>query len=640
MRDIRELYKMASRDLRLASQNYWLNVGFLSGYQWIFWDPVVEQPRDHPVDDRIRFVFNRMALNHRTLIANLMQRPMAYEVFPNGADDASAEAAYVSEEILYAQAFDHRWEHLREKNYANMLKGGTGIIGIDWDEDEDDTVESALSIVEAAVEPGCYDPEKARWWIKVQVFHPEEVKAMFELKKTPPADATNGINPLAERLFEGHLGVEKITPLTMVLTYYERPNHLCEEGQVGVDVGGELVQELEWDFPWEDRLNMVVGTETLVEHQWYGETIYSQARTPQVALNMVKSNLSEHLRDAAVARLLVPHSALRTMEALNDIPGYMHPYPDGLRPPEWLSPPQLSAWIQGLQNDYIADIDDIMGVHDVSRGKAPVNLESGTALAILAELDGTPIGRILKEGAGQISRMASLNLQLLEAKAKDKRLSVIETGDGPVSIEWTGSDINGQYQARVPLESVIPRSRAAMQQMGMKLLEMGQIKTLEEFTTFIEMPGRRNLLDTINRHVAKARRENAALTRGDVPLPATFDNHEAHIQEHNNFRTTPAYERLDPDQQEVVDLHVQAHATMASGALAGQVARAEEHPALNQAPTADQTPPLAPELVPPAPADELAAAEAAEAAAAGAAGPDDAVIGDPAAPVDTLLSNL
>lgn len=630
---VRDLFKMATRDTRLAAQNYWLNVAFLSGYQWIYWDPVVDEPREQPVDDRLRFVFNRMGLNHRTLMANLMQRPMAYEVFPNGADDASAEAAYVSEEILYAQAERHSWERLREKNYANMLKGGSGVIAVDWDEREKDTVETALSIVEVAIEPGAYDPERARWWIKAQVFHPEEVQSMFDLPEPPPADATNGINPLAERILEGHLGVEKITPLSLVLTYYERPNSLRPEGKVCVDVGGHLVQggegsELPWPFPWTDKLNIAVGVETLTEHQWFGETIYSQARSPQVGLNLVKSNLSEHLRDAAVSRLLVPHSAIRIMEAFNDVPGYMHPYPDGLRPPEWLNPPQLAAWIQGLQNDYIADIDDIMGVHDVSRGKAPVNLESGTALSILAELDGTPVGRLLKESAGQMGKVSSMVLQLLEARANSQRLSVIDTGEGPLAIEWKGSDIAGQYNARVPLESVIPRSRAAVQQLGMKLLEMGLITRLEDFVRFIEMPGRRQLVNAMNHHVAKARRENSALTRSKVELPATFDDHAAHIAEHNSFRTSLAYERLTDKQQEIVDLHVQAHETLASEAMASSVARVEEHPALGAVPSADGDPPPPPEaMIPPEmpelPPEEPAAAEL-----------------DPTAAVDELVATI
>ncbi|MCP4963869.1 MAG: hypothetical protein GY926_01395 [bacterium] len=627
MQSIRDLYKSTARDTRIASKEYWLNVGFLSGHQWIWWNPNNNHPEELPVDDRIRSTFNRMATNHRTLISNLMQRDMAYEVFPNGANDASAQAAYTATEILYALAVDHNWERLREKNYINMLKGGTGVIAVDWDEKAQDSVETGLSIVECVVEPGAYDPEKARWWMKAQVFHPEEVQAMFDLSDLPEADASNGINPLAERLLEGHLGVEKVNPLTTVLTYYERPNPLEEEGKIIVDVGGNRVQEMKWPFPFTDRLNMVVGVETLVEHQWYGETIYSQARSPQVSYNLSKSNLSEHLRDAAVSRLLVPHSAIRIMEAMNDVPGNMHPYPDGLTPPAWLEPPQLPHWLQQLPADYRLDIDDIMGVHDVSRGKAPVNLESGTALSILAELDGTPVGRLLKEGSGMFGRMASMVLEMQEKFAKTKRIAVIDTGESPLSIEWEGKDIAGQYSAKVPLDSVIPRSRAAIQQMGMKLLEMGRIESMEDFARFIEMPGRRHLVNAMNPHVAKARRENSAMARGEVVLPATFDDDAVHIIEHNAFRTTPVYEMLDSEQQHVVDKHVEGHESDAAEAMGKMVGRAEAHPALGAAPTADGDPPVDPELMAMAPDMGLEGADTGEPL-------------DPASMVDTMMASL
>jgi len=629
---VRDLYKMAARDTRVASQEYWYNTSFVSGNQWLLLDTASDQVRELPQDDRLRHTVNRMGTNHRTLIANLMQRAMAWEVLPSGDSDGAAAAAHISEEILYGLAYDHNWETLREKYYVNTLKGGTSGVSVDWDERSGDTVEQALSIVEMAVEPGVLDAARANWWIKAQVHHPEKVQDMLGLSWTPTTDAANGINPLADRLYSAFTGSEKVNPLTLVLTYYERPNPGNEDGRVVVEVNSKKIQDIPWPFPFNNRLNLAVGVETLVSDQWFGETIYSAARGPQILYNLAKSNLAEHLRDTAQAKLLIPNSSIQLLDTLNDIPGNMYPYPDSMRPPEWLTPPQLANWLQTLPNDYMADIDDIMGVHDVSRGKAPVNLESGTALSILAELDGTPVGRMLKEGARVFSEVGSMVLEMQQAFSQNQRLSVIDHERGPLSLSWTGKDIDGQTRAQVPLDSVIPRSRAAMQQMGMKLLEMGLIPDLETFFRIIEMPGRRDVVTAVNPDAAKARRENSKMLQGHILNPAKFDDHPIHIKEHNDGRKTTAYENASPDYQEEYDKHVLAHDTLAAEAMAGQVARSQQNPVLGGAPRADGTPPVDPELaVGPPPAGPPPE---------GPAGPPEQVIDDPGSMVDQLMNEI
>ena len=328
-------------------------------------------------------------------------------------------------------------------------------------------------------------------------------------------------------------------------------------------------QEGAWPFPFKDRLNLVVGTETVQEDKWYGDTIYNQARSPQVALNSSWSNLIEHLRDASVARLLVPNSAVRFLDQATDIPGEMLAYPDGVTPPQWLDPAQLPAWLRRLPEDLQRQVDDIMGVHDVSRGMAPANLESGTALSILAEKDSSPVGRLIKVTAGMWTRLGRMILMLQEQQVKDERFAVIETDSGgPLALSWTGKDIGGQYNAKVPLEGIIPISRAAQEQMATKMLEMGIIQDLPTWVAISEVPTGRDMIQRTHPDVAKARRENSRMVQGEVMIPATFDDHTIHIQEHNDMRKTPAYEMAESHIQEMIDDHIQAHETTAAEAAA------------------------------------------------------------------------
>lgn len=604
---VKEKYIKAARDTRNAARNYWLNTAFLAGYQWIFWDESSDQPRERPDDDRIRMVVNRMASNHRTLLGHLTQRTLTFEVRPNGADDASVHSSYIATEILYHLRDEHNWERMREEAVAAILKGGTAAISLDWDTDRNDSVESVLSVAEFVVEPGARDPERARWWIKAQLLPPSEVQSIYDLSEEPHADATNGLNPLQQKLLASHLATDSANNLTLVLTYYERPNKANPKGRFLVEVGDELLEEGDWPFPFDDRLNLVVGVETVMENKWFGDTIYNQARAPQVALNYAKSNLSEHLRDASVARMLVPHSAIRTMQSLDDVPGNMYPYPDGLEKPSWMSPAQLPAWLQSLESQFKQDIDDLMGVQDAFRGEAPGRIESGTGVAILVEQASSPVTRLIKETAGMFSRLARMELMLHEKMTKNKRFAVIDTDAGPLSIEWKGGDINGQHFADVPLDSIMPRSRAAQEAAATKLLEMGIIQDIVTYVKYSEHPNRRDIIQAMAPNVAKAAREHARAARGETIIPAVFDDHAEHIAEHNNFRLTVAYERLSAEDQEKFDLHIQGHETMAAEAAAKMASRAAADPALagvpsaNNDPVPELAPPVAEEALPPAP---------------------------------------
>jgi len=594
---VKDLYVEAAKDTRRVSRDYFYNAAFLSGNQWIYNDPVRNTPKEMPGDRRVRGTFNRMATNHRALLSHLTQREMTFEVPPNGADDASVHAAHIATEVLFHLHSEHNWERKREEVGTTMLKGGTGAIALDWDVTRNDSVETVLSIAEFVVEPGARDSERARWWIKAQLLSPGEAKAVLDLEEKPPADATNGLNPLQRTMLSSHMAtLGQENDLTLVLTYYERPNPENPDGRFLVEVDGEIEQEGKWPFPFTDRLNLVVGTETVVENRWFGETVYTQARAPQVMLNISKSNLSEHLRDASIARLLVPHSAIRVMENLDSIPGHMYPFPDGVEKPSWLSPAQLPAWLQRLPDDYRQDVDDIMGVQDAFRGSAPGRIESGTGVAILVEQATSPVTRLVKEIAGMFSRMAQMELQLHEKMTKNKRFAVIDTDAGPLNIEWKGSDIAGQHFAKVPLDSIIPRSRAAQEAMATKMLEMGQIQTMADYARVADLPNRKSLIQHFEPNVAKAQRQHALMARGVAVLPAVYDDHAIMIAEHNKFRLTPAFERMSEEDQEKVNLKIQGHETLAAEAAAKMTSRAEAAPALAGVPTANNDP--VPELPP------------------------------------------
>ena len=617
---VRELYHAGLKAIRPEISNYWINYAFLEGAQWVYWDAennrLAELPRD---PDRARITNNRMASNTRAIMAKAMQRKLVFEVLPSASDDASIRGARLGENILRSLHRGHDWEVLRERHLQATWKGGTAAICVDWDPDardvlipasddgepeihEGDTCEQVLSIAEFVVEPGARDPETARWWVKAVTAPPKEVQAMFRLGWEPAADGFSAQLPYSNRYSQGHPAENKTT---LVLTYYERPNFLCKNGKVRVVVNDQIVHRSDWPFPTKDRLNLFVARETVIENRWTGDTILTAARPLQTALNASESVVLEHMKKAGNARIAVPNSSIDLIDSLTDTPGEFVPYLDGTTAPQWISPPQMPAWWQERPVDLREAIDDIMGVHDVSRGEAPSNIESGYGLSILVEQDTSPVGRLVKETARVWSDVAQFVLKLYEQEVGTKRKSSVEVGggEGSMEVEWTGKDLHGQTLADIPEDAVLPRSRAAQLQNAQKMLEMGLITSVADYAFMAELPDARHTLQALSPDIAWARQENGLFAAGHMTTVEEWDDHEAHINEHNRYRKTMDYRLLDDVQREAVNSHIKAHETSAAEALGRQRARTQIDPALGMAPNAAGAPPVEP--LPPVEAPEL-----------------------------------
>jgi len=613
MAEIAEKWEQAFGHSREHVREYHLNHAFLEGYQWMQWNPVELQVQGLPEDtDRIQAVMNRMRSNTRTVVAKLMQRPLLFQVLPSGYDDVSLRGARLGEGLLADYRKNHNWEVLREGHIKATIKGGTGIIAVEYSPDNQTTVETVLGVPEFVVEPGARDAETARWWIKLQLLPPEEVQAMFPghfPDEPPQADGKLGMASEYEYR-------DRRTPRTRVYTYYERPNPLCPEGKFVVEVGGTKIETGDWPFPFTDRLNIAVARESLIEHEAFGTTIWSDARSPQAALNAAWSGFLENMREAANNRLLVDHSWEDQLDVINDRAGQAL-LGDMTRPtPAYLEAPQTPrALIQGIEM-LQGELDTLLSSQDVSRGDAPANIESGLGIQLLIEQNDTPVGRLIGEVARCWSTVGSMVLQILEAEITTKKTTTVRDGQGPSRREWTGKVLHGQTDATVSEDSIAPKSRAAQQAIAQSAMQMGMLgdptdpMTAIKFIKFSDMPDARGLIAVTNRDADRAIRENESIVMGEMPAPADYDDHAIHRAMHLDFQKTLEYELLSGEQKEVFRLHMQGHDTMAAEALSETRVAQQIDPALGElAPGPTPEPVLPPDVaapsVPPAPEEPI-----------------------------------
>ena len=595
MSTIAQKWDEAFEATRSHVKEHHLNHAYLEGFQWMDWNPVELQVQGLPDDsDRIQATMNHMRSNMRTLISQLTQRELSFDNAPSAYDDATIRAAKIAETVIFDTARRHEWEVKREAHIKATMKGGTAIVAVDWSVTNQTTVETVLGVPEFTVEPGARDAQTARWWIKLQLLPPGEVRSMFptHFEEDPPADGRLGMASEYEYR-------DRAIELTRVLTYYERPNPLQPKGRVLVEVDNKTVEAIEWPFPWSDSLNFASARESLIENEAFGSTILSDVRSPQTALNAAWSGALEHLRESSTHRVILDQSWADQADTLSDRAGQPLIGRIEKGAPQYMKAPGLPQGTLDMISLLQAEIDNLMGVHDVSRGQAPANIESGYGLSILAEKDSSPVGRLIKETARVWSRVAWMVAELHQTEVTSKRTTTIHDGAGPVRREWKGSDIMGQTDLRVPLDAIIPKSRAAQAEWAGQAVQMGLINpedplAVMRYAKLADMPDQRGIINATLPDVAKAIRENEMVVMDEIPIPRDFDDHPMHIEIHNEMRKSAQYELMTDQQRTDLDNHVKTHEQMNMEAMGQQAMGEQLDPRLAGAARADGNAPLEP----------------------------------------------
>jgi hypothetical protein len=189
------------------------------------------------------------------------------------------------------------------------------------------------------------------------------------------------------------------------------------------------------------------------------------------------------------------------------------------------------------------------------------------------------VGALAKALGECWGRAASLVLKCWEAFVQETRESMVHLpGNVPETMTWTGGDLLGQTTAVVPLDSVMPRSRAAQAAYALQLYDRKIIQSPADLAKVADLPDQDDLLAGIDPDTAKAQRENYWMAVGTPRLVADFDDHANHISECRDFMRSERYEMLPEQVQLIFQQHIAAHEQYAATQAAQQAQAAALDP--------------------------------------------------------------
>jgi hypothetical protein len=384
-----------------------------------------------------------------------------------------------------------------------------------------------------------------------------------------------------------------------ILEIWVKPGYLPElpNGGMFTIAGNQVVQGLtEW--PYEHNQYPFAKLDGMPTGKFYNSSIIEDLIPLQKELNRTRAQLIEAKNRMAKPQLVAQEGSVDPRKITTE-PGQVVQYKVGFDPPQPLPMQNLPPYVTEEINRLYTDMSDISGQHEVSNGSTPPGVTAATAISFLQEQDESLISTHFTSIEEAIEKIAYQSLVYVHMYWDEPRTVKIVGLEGTFDVRaFKGTDLKGNQDIRVESGSALPTSRAAKQAFLMDLMKMGFIDP-QDGLEMMEIGGIQKIYERIQVDKRQAQRENLKMrvvTEEDVaahneqwlqnnpeaqkdidsglqlnpPLIVsvnTWDNHALHIEMHNNYRKSQAFESASAFTRALFEEHVRQH----QEAMAGQM---------------------------------------------------------------------
>ena len=398
-------------------------------------------------------------------------------------------------------------------------------------------------------------------------------------------------------------GVDSAKPdSVLVIEMWIKPgsNRMLPNGGLVTIVDTEIVQLAESGIPYHHGEYPFSHLAGIQNGKFYRRSVIKNLIPLQREYNRTRSQIVHAKNLMAKPQMMYDEGSVdpRKITARAGIwipvrPGFSKPTPVPIQP----LPNYVLQEVQQLHTDF----EDLSGQHQVSRGEAG-GLTAATAIAYLGERDDAYLTTIFSSIEAAVEKMAKQALSLFVQYVDSARLIKITGADGSFdAMMLSGADIASGTDIRIESGSALPTSKSARQALVTEWMKMGFIPP-EDGLRILEMGMLKQYYNTIKIDENAAQRENLMMKKiteemlqqleaswnegaanGDqdkvdpmngkplqVPPMVTvnaWDNHAVHIEIHNRFRKSQAYQLLS----DVIKAEFQKHISMHEQALQEQM---------------------------------------------------------------------
>lgn len=424
-----------------------------------------------------------------------------------------------------------------------------------------------------------------------------------------------------EESFLNVMGVEQFekSNQVLVLECWVKPGmtKIYPQGGLFTIAGNQLISPPTDGWPYQHGMFPFAHIGHVASGKFYRDSTIDDLVPLQREYNRTRGQIIEAKNRMAKPQLAAEIGSIDPKKMTSE-PGQIIMYRPGFQAPMPIPLQPLPSYVLEEQERIKIDMDEISGQHEVSRGQVPPGVTAATAISFLQEQDESKLAYTFDSIEEGLEKIAHMSLNYVAQYWDTQRKVKVTGADGSFDVKaFEGSELNGNTDIRIEAGSSLPTSKAAKQAFIMDLMKMGFIdpnKGLE----VMEIGGINKIYEQVQIDVRQAQRENLKMAQAtqelieqneveqlqkfidspegqnlvqnqmlmqgpngdmidmspiqmgmppkpvEVPLIVpvnTWDDHRVHIDRHNAYRKSQAYETLSDEAKDLFEQHVKQHVT-------------------------------------------------------------------------------
>jgi len=404
-----------------------------------------------------------------------------------------------------------------------------------------------------------YEFDDAKFFFHTEECHVEELRADYPKK----ADQIK-VNA-DERVEEYYATTEKRERTsTRKITFWYKPDKYLPKGRKIVFTPDVVLENKEYpyehgEWPFE-RL-----TDIDIPGEMHARSFYINARQITAQINNLTTMAVRNIKLASSPKWMVPKGSVK-LEQLNNNTGLVQ-Y-QGPQPPVLSTPSTIAPEIFNLRTMLKEDVQQVSGVHGVSRGEPPAGVKAGVALQFLNEQENERASSFIAKYNEFIRRVGDKMVKVCSQyydESDERTIAVIGKNDEYSRVPFDMKTLSRPFDVRIQNSSALPESKAQRIQTILDLAE--RFPTLvgeDQVADMIDFGQADKWYDEATAAVRAAERENEMMMDSHVIQPAEYEIHLQHWRVHVTEIQKPGFVDLPAEVQDTIKDHVLAHEMLMS----------------------------------------------------------------------------
>jgi hypothetical protein len=583
--EYQNLFETAKKARLPYDKECWLNVAFYLGRQYVEWNMAQGTLRAIPTPKNnikpIRPVANKIMHFVCQELSSVLQSKPTTDVLPATDEPLDASTAAVAKAYLDwltdPQVCD--FDTVLAEAALWALAGTEGFIKWSWDAKENRGEICSVSPFDVYQDPYVRSFKNSRYIFHSQFMDIEQVYDIYGIEVQ--ASAVEKADPSKTTMMR-EMGFAPVLQGAVVTELWMKPNRRHPDGLFTVWCGKTtLVPPSPFPYAHKHLPFTQIGS-VMMPGNAHRTSAVTFLRAPQMELNKFHAQMIK-TREAFANPKWGIDTNIELEADPDDSPDQILRYNTngGQHPPPVILQP--SAMPPNDQGNWIAaEMMDVVGQHEVSQGQVPGRVEAAQAIQLLKEDDDDRLAQMLTSIASAVSEGGWQQLQLAKQYMKAGQLVPIYSSEGlPEIKKFMAEKITPAMKVRVSMGTGLSRSRAGRTDQLNNLWQQGIIRDPDIMAQLLDVPV--SALNPDNAFDMRlARNENLTMSAGTPITPNSWDNHDIHRREHNNYRKTDEYQALSNKVKSMFEYHVTTHDKLQIQSLGQELQRQQMTEAVAQ----------------------------------------------------------